>query len=118
VQSQSDYAASRYDYIVSVLQLRDAAGNLDRAQLVEINKWLTVQSRKAPEAITPETVAPTMPKNLPTPPPGTPPGSPFDPSGTPNVPPGTPPATPPQAAPQGAPPQTTPPGTKPGNGRR
>jgi outer membrane protein len=118
VQSQSDYAASRYDYIVSVLQLRDAAGNLDRAQLVEINKWLTVQSRKAPEAITPETVAPTMPKNLPTPPPGTPPGSPFDPSGTPNVPPGTPPPTPPQAAPQGAPPQTTPPGTKPGNGRR
>ena len=64
VQAQSDYAASRYDYIVSVLQLREAAGTLDRAQLTEINKWLTVESRKRPEAITPETVAPTMPKNV------------------------------------------------------
>src|SRR5262249_17324096 len=91
VQAQSDYATSRYDYIVSVLQLREAAGNLARAQLVEINKWLTVQSRKAPEAITPETVAPTGPQSLPAPPAGTPPGSPFDPSGTPGPAPGTPP---------------------------
>ena len=30
VQAQSDYAGSRYDYIVSVLQLREAAGTLDR----------------------------------------------------------------------------------------
>ena len=99
VQSQSDYASSRYDYIVSVLQLREAAGNLDRAQLTAINKWLTVESRKAPEAITPETVAPTGPQSLPAPPPGTPPGTPFDPSGTPAPPPATPPATPPQGAP-------------------
>src|SRR6516164_3258648 len=33
VQAQTDYAAARYDYIVSVLQLRLAAGNLDRTQL-------------------------------------------------------------------------------------
>ena len=38
VQAQTDYAASRYDYIVSVLQLRLAAGNLDRTQLTEIGR--------------------------------------------------------------------------------
>src|SRR2546430_11875444 len=38
---RSDYSGSRYDYIVSVLQLRLAAGNLDRAQLNEVNTWLT-----------------------------------------------------------------------------
>lgn len=40
VQAQTDYLGSRYDFIVSILQLRLAAGNLDRAQLVQINAWL------------------------------------------------------------------------------
>ncbi|HEY1492331.1 MAG TPA: TolC family outer membrane protein, partial [Steroidobacteraceae bacterium] len=35
VQAETDYANSKYDYIVSVLQLREAAGTLDRAQLQE-----------------------------------------------------------------------------------
>src|SRR6516164_4978492 len=33
VQAETDYAAARYDYTVCVLQLRLAAGNLDRTQL-------------------------------------------------------------------------------------
>src|SRR6516164_651342 len=33
VQAETDYATARYDYILSVLQLRLAAGNLDRTQL-------------------------------------------------------------------------------------
>ena len=50
VQGQTDYAAARYDYIVSILQLRLAAGNLDRAQLAEINAWLTVRAPTSPPA--------------------------------------------------------------------
>jgi outer membrane protein len=49
VQGQTDYAAARYDYIVSILQLRLAAGNLDRAQLAEINGWLTVRAPTSPQ---------------------------------------------------------------------
>jgi outer membrane protein len=40
VQAQTDYSGSRYDYILSMLQLRLAAGNLNFAQLVAINTWL------------------------------------------------------------------------------
>jgi outer membrane protein len=61
VQAQTDYAGSRYDYIVSVLQLRLAAGNLDRAQLTELNNWLTVAAPTSPAVQTPETLAPTVP---------------------------------------------------------
>jgi outer membrane protein len=66
VQAQTDYSGSRYDYIVSVLQLRLAAGNLDRAQLTDINNWLTVAAPTSPAEATPESFAPTIP---PTPPP-------------------------------------------------
>jgi outer membrane protein len=68
VQAQTDYSGSRYDYIVSVLQLRLAAGNLDRPQLTEINNWLTVAAPTSPAVETPETLAPTVPPA--TPPPG------------------------------------------------
>jgi outer membrane protein len=60
VQAQTDYSGSRYDYIVSVLQLRLAAGNLDRAQLNEINAWLTA-TPALPAVATPENLAPTIP---------------------------------------------------------
>jgi Outer membrane efflux protein len=83
VQAQTDYSGSRYDYIVSVLQLRLAAGNLDRGQLDEINGWLTVSAPTSPAIPTPETLAPTVPggegatsvppPGAPAPPPGTPP---------------------------------------------
>jgi outer membrane protein len=61
VQAQTDYAASRYDYIVSVLQLRLAAGNLDRRELTSINTWLTQTDRTSPGVTTPESIEPTLP---------------------------------------------------------
>ena len=47
VQAQTDYAVSRYDYIVSVIQLRLAAGNLSPNDVTEINKWLASPHRRA-----------------------------------------------------------------------
>lgn len=40
-QSQTDYARSRYDYLLNVLRLQQAAGTLDRQGLEEINALLT-----------------------------------------------------------------------------
>jgi outer membrane protein len=48
VQAQTDYSGSRYDYIISVIQLRLAAGNLSRSDVVEINKWLAVTEPTVP----------------------------------------------------------------------
>ncbi len=48
VQAQTDYAVSRYDYIVSVIQLRLAAGNLSRDDVAEINKWLAISAPTVP----------------------------------------------------------------------
>jgi outer membrane protein len=48
VQAQTDYAVSRYDYIVSVIQLRLAAGNLSRSDVTEVNKWLAVSAPAVP----------------------------------------------------------------------
>jgi outer membrane protein len=70
VQAETDYSGSRYDYIVSVLQLRLAAGNLDRAQLTEINNWLTASTPTSPAVETPETLAPKIPDPDTGPPPG------------------------------------------------
>ncbi|HTY93347.1 MAG TPA: TolC family outer membrane protein [Steroidobacteraceae bacterium] len=41
VLAQTTYAQSRYDYLLDVIALRLAAGTLDRATLLEINKSLT-----------------------------------------------------------------------------
>jgi outer membrane protein len=77
VQAETDYAAARYDYIVSDLQLRLAAGNLDRTELVQLNNWLTVSAPTSPAIATPETISPTTPEPptapQPLPPPQTPP---------------------------------------------
>ncbi len=40
-QSQTDYARSRYDYLLNVLRLQQAAGTLDRKGLDDINGLLT-----------------------------------------------------------------------------
>lgn len=45
VQAQTDYSSSRYDYIVSVLQLQLAAGVLNFGKLVEVNSWLVSAAR-------------------------------------------------------------------------
>jgi outer membrane protein len=71
VQAETDFAVARYDYIVSVLQLRLAAGNLDRPQLAELNNWLTQTVPTSPVFATPETISPTI-----SPPPATPPQTP------------------------------------------
>ncbi len=71
VQAETDYANSQYDYIVSVLQLRDAAGTLDRAQLLEVNAWLTVDVPAAPANATPQNVLPDVPPPQPANPPVT-----------------------------------------------
>jgi outer membrane protein len=41
VQAQTNYARSRYDYILNVLALKQAAGILDAKALEEVNGWLT-----------------------------------------------------------------------------
>ena len=61
VQAQTDYSGSRYDYIVSIFQLRLAAGNLDFAHLAEINRWLVAQARTSPAVPTPQNLSPTIP---------------------------------------------------------
>ena len=61
VQAQTDYSGSRYDFIVSIIQLREAAGNLDRAQLAEINGWLSVSAPTSPPVETPESLTPRLP---------------------------------------------------------
>ena len=40
-QSQTDYARSRYDYLLNVLRLQQAAGTLDNEGLDDINALLT-----------------------------------------------------------------------------
>jgi len=39
-RAERDYAASRYSYVVNVLTLRQAAGQLTEEDVVEINSWL------------------------------------------------------------------------------
>jgi outer membrane protein len=61
VQAQTDYSGSRYDFIVSIIQLRLAAGNLDRPQLEQINGWLGVTAPTSPRGETPESLTPKLP---------------------------------------------------------
>lgn len=69
VQAQTNYAVARYDYIVSVLTLRLAAGTLDRPELSSVNNWLTTTAPTSPAVRTPETLAPAVPPAEATPPP-------------------------------------------------
>ena len=69
VQAETNYAVARYDYIVSVLTLRLAAGTLDRPELAAVNTWLTATAPTSPAVPTPETLAPSIPPAEGTPPP-------------------------------------------------
>jgi outer membrane protein len=40
VRAQTDYSRSRYDYVLNVLRLKQAAGILDRKALEDVNAWL------------------------------------------------------------------------------
>lgn len=61
VQATTDYSGSRYDFIVSIIQLRLAAGNLDRPQLEQINGWLGVAAPTSTRVETPESLTPKSP---------------------------------------------------------
>jgi outer membrane protein len=50
VAAQTAYSQSRYDYLLTVIQLRQAAGNLDDKTLQEMNTLLTVVTPTAPTA--------------------------------------------------------------------
>ena len=39
--AQRDYASARYDYLINILKLKQAAGLLNIDDLDEINRWLT-----------------------------------------------------------------------------
>ena len=72
VQAQTDYSGSRYDYILSIVQLRLAAGTLNRKDLEEIASWLEVTESTTPAAplvpaTTDGTTAPAPPGTLPPP---------------------------------------------------
>ncbi len=69
VQAKTNYAASRYSYITSVVQLRYAAGTLDPGEVRAINGWLTASSSVTLGAITPEAMTPPSPPATPQPPP-------------------------------------------------
>ena len=40
LRTRRDYARARYDYLLDTLRLRQAAGILEEADLVQINDWL------------------------------------------------------------------------------
>jgi len=48
VQAQTNYSQSRYDYLQTVIALRQAAGNLDKKTLEDMNTLLTVITPTAP----------------------------------------------------------------------
>jgi outer membrane protein len=48
VQAQTNYSQSRYDYLQTVIALRQAAGNLDEKTLQDMNSLLTVTTPTAP----------------------------------------------------------------------
>ena len=52
-QAQTNYARSRYDYIINVIKLKEAAGTLGEEDLQEVNSWLTTD----PPAATPNAAA-------------------------------------------------------------
>lgn len=73
VQAKTNYAASRYAYITSVVQLRYAAGTLDRDEVLAINHWLTTTASVSPGPMTPQAMTPPPAPPIPNPPPGPPP---------------------------------------------
>ena len=67
VQAQTDYANSRYDYILNVIQLRLAAGNLDQSTVGEINQWLSETAATPTTQPQPTAPPPESPANPPSP---------------------------------------------------
>jgi outer membrane protein len=55
VQAQTSYAQARYSYLNNIVSLRQAAGNLDRSTIAQINGWLV------PPGATPDPALGTAP---------------------------------------------------------
>lgn len=47
IQAETNFSAAKYAYLNSLIQLRLAAGDLDRSVIEEINRWLTVPTTAA-----------------------------------------------------------------------
>lgn len=52
-QAETNYARSRYDYIVNVLKLKEAAGSLAEPDLQEVNGWLEPRVAAPADTATP-----------------------------------------------------------------
>jgi outer membrane protein len=79
-EAQTNYARSRYDYILNLIELKVAAGTLARSDLDSINGWLREKAsledtsrQVAPSSAPPPPIgpAPTAPPSTSTPPPNT-----------------------------------------------
>lgn len=70
LQAQSNYSQARYAYLNSLIQLRLAAGDLDRRTIEEINKWLT--ETVSTQGRNPDMLGTTPPPAVPTTAPATP----------------------------------------------
>jgi outer membrane protein len=56
-EAETNYARSRYDYLINVVRLKLAAGILKQEDVVEINQWLTAS------VPTPAQTQPTQPQS-------------------------------------------------------
>ena len=61
VQAETNYARSRYDYIINVINLKLAAGSLNRRSVEEINGWLEKTPASPPSATPPATTPSATP---------------------------------------------------------
>ncbi|MFT3906161.1 MAG: TolC family outer membrane protein [Steroidobacteraceae bacterium] len=50
VAAETSYASAKYSYLNNIIELRLAAGNLDRTTLEQINGWLTETASETPDA--------------------------------------------------------------------
>ncbi|HUN27059.1 MAG TPA: TolC family outer membrane protein [Steroidobacteraceae bacterium] len=61
VQAETNYAQAKYQYLLDIVQLREAAGTLDVNTLSQIDRWLTVNQSTSTSPVTDATpdLAPT-----------------------------------------------------------
>jgi outer membrane protein len=57
--AETDYARSRYDYVLNVIRLKRAAGTLQAQDITDVNQWLRATAATAPAAPPPQPVPPS-----------------------------------------------------------
>jgi outer membrane protein len=60
VQAETNYSRSRYDYLLNLISLKLAAGNLEDKDISEINSWLKPPTAPAPAPATAPAATPTQ----------------------------------------------------------